>query len=256
MDRKMKTPANNPNPWGAAFAASKVLTERDAEAHTEKQAAKESAGAMPLDAIKARPDGDTRHINGDHVLALADSMEALGLLEPLVVDNAGHLLAGGHRLEAVRLLDKAGKWGKPVPVRIIDFDAVADKERAFAIEVAENEQRRDYTVTEVRHLADRLQGAGYLAEGGRPGRGKKALMPALETIVGKSARQIRRYLNPETRTDVLVSNPVEVAEKKLASAVAGYLKATDGKHGAKVRRILEALAPLEALLDTEKETTK
>ena len=43
---------------------------------------------------------------------------------------------------------------------------------------------------------------------GRPAKGEKALRPALETIIGKSIRTVRRYLNEtieESVTDVRLS---------------------------------------------------
>ena len=82
-------------------------------------------------------------------------------------------------------------------VRRFDFDADEDPERAFAIEVTENEKRRDYSPSEVKALAERLKTAGYREGRGKPKKGQRALMPALETIVGKSARQLHRYLSDE-----------------------------------------------------------
>ncbi len=61
---------------------------------------------------------------------------------------------------------------------------------------------------EVRALAERLREAGYTDVRGRPARGEKALRPALEVIIGKSIRTVRRYLNIETEesvTDVRLS---------------------------------------------------
>jgi len=55
---------------------------------------------MPLEAIKPR-DADTRPLNPAHVEALAESIAALGLIDPLAVDKQGRLLAGGHRLAAI-----------------------------------------------------------------------------------------------------------------------------------------------------------
>jgi len=108
-----------------------------------------------------------------------------------------------------------------VPVRLMPFRAEADPAQALAVEVAENEKRRDYSRAEVRDLADRLRAAGYRATGGRPAAGERALGPALAVILGRSARQVRRLLDQETRTDVLVSDDRErrLALRALASAV-------------------------------------
>lgn len=45
-----------------------------------------------------------RELDGDHVRELADSIRELGLLNPVTVDKENVLIAGLHRLEAVRLL--------------------------------------------------------------------------------------------------------------------------------------------------------
>lgn len=62
-------------------------------------------GMQTLKVTEIRPrEADTRHLNPKHVVALAESIAALGLLEPVVVDMAGNLLAGAHRLAACQLL--------------------------------------------------------------------------------------------------------------------------------------------------------
>jgi ParB family chromosome partitioning protein len=161
---------------------------------------------------------DTRELREQHVIDLAESIAVLGLLEPLVVDVRGKMLAGGHRKAAIELLKdrEPSVYAKlfpndQVPVRIMGFDAEADPERALQVEVAENEKRRDYTVSEVRALAERLRSAGYVDVKGRPTKGDRALRPALEVIIGKSLRTVRRYLNEEaeSRTDVTLSAQAE-----------------------------------------------
>ncbi len=162
----------------------------------------------------------TRALNSRHVRALAESIAAVGLIHPPALDRQGRLLAGAHRLAALRWLQSQDPprfqelFGEGVPVRRMDFDAEADAQLALAVEISENERRRDYSSGEIVKLADRLQQAGfhYSAGGGRPKGGTKALMPALELIVGKSVRQLRRTLNPagppsppKTRTYDLVS---------------------------------------------------
>ncbi len=65
-----------------------------------------SAGTanVAINTIQPRRDGDSRPLNAEHVVTLAESIAALGILEPVVVDQDGHLLAGGHRLAALHLL--------------------------------------------------------------------------------------------------------------------------------------------------------
>jgi hypothetical protein len=115
---------------------------------------------------------------------LAEPIAVLGLLEPLVVDRRGRLLAGGHRKAAVFVLKEANPaaYAKHfsddlVPVRVVDFDAEENPDLALQVEVTENEKRRDYTPVEVRALTERLRDAGYAEVKGRPAKGEKALRP-------------------------------------------------------------------------------
>ena len=160
----------------------------------------------------------TRGLNPRHVVALADSIAAIGLIHPPAVDRRNCLLAGAHRLAALRWLQGHAPdrfqelFPGGVPVWRMDLDADSDVDLALAVEISENEQRRDYRPAEIQQLADRLKAAGfhYSAAGGRPRPEDRPLMPALEIIVGKSVRQLRRILNPpvepKTRTHDLVSD--------------------------------------------------
>lgn len=195
--------------------------------------AREQRQQVELERIQARSGKDIRPTNPLHVVDLAESIVAVGLIEPLVVDRELRLLAGGHRLAALRLLAQpageraaalhalatgfASERGTPIPttrlgdlqaraaglpvlagpalVRVIgDLDAMADRERAFQVEVAENEKRRDYTAGEIRSVAERLKRSGRYQLSGRPGQGRKAMLPELAAIFGKSQRQIYRAL--------------------------------------------------------------
>ena len=177
---------------------------------------------LPLAEVADRPHDATRELHADHVLALAGSVAALGLLEPVVVDCRHRLLAGGHRLAALRFwaapdraaalvalyggtppgaaVDAARELPPPadaptrVPVVVVDVDAAKEPAKALALEVAENEHRRDYARAEVLALAKRLRAAGYRDVRGRPQKGQRALGPALEVVLGKSIRTVRRLL--------------------------------------------------------------
>lgn len=188
---------------------------------------------LDLDAIRPRAEADTRPARAAHVLTLAESVAAVGLVQALAVDKAGRLVAGLHRLEACRLLDLVKpearaahlstldgadrmdpeetrarlralpapadmpeplRAGK-VPCRVLaDLDAQADPEAALAAEAAENTARKAYTSAEACALADRLRRAGYRETGGRPRQGEKALRPALELVLGVSKNTARRLL--------------------------------------------------------------
>ncbi len=207
--------------------ASEAMAQSD-RAHEAQQLRQRASSALrALGEIKPRSAGDTRKLRPSHVVALAESIAALGLVEPLVVDANGELLAGGHRLFACRLLDPeqraqrahellkglpaplAKELGariealgqlpsaldlRAIPVRAFEFVAQQDPEAALAIEVSENTQRVDYSPQEVRALYDRLIERGYTDRTGRPRQGEQRLRPALATVLGRSIRTVHRLL--------------------------------------------------------------
>jgi ParB family transcriptional regulator, chromosome partitioning protein len=162
-----------------------------------------TSATLSIGQIVDRPSGDTRPLNPSHVEALAESIAAVGLIQPIAVDAKGRLLAGAHRRAAIRSLESSDlvvfeHWfSRGVPVHRFDFDADVDPELALAIEATENEKRRDYTATEVKELAVRLRQAGYEELKGRPKAGQKSVVLALSTIIGKSDKTVRRYLSDD-----------------------------------------------------------
>lgn len=204
----------------------------------KKRPVEQSNSALPLEQIQSRPE-DTRQLNIDHVKSLAESIAVLGLIEPLVTDIKGRLLAGGHRLAAINHLKETQQHTYPdkfpnnlVPVRVLSFDAEKEPELALQIEIAENEQRRDYTPSEVKAIAQRLKSAGYVEVKGRPREGEKPLMPALAVVLGKNLRTVRRYLNEDSeqrqreksRTTALLLKQILPKLKKLQQVQPGTPK--------------------------------
>ena len=161
----------------------------------------------PLDDILWR-DVSTRPIHQDHALALADSIVEVGLLHPLVVDDCGRLLAGAHRLAAVRLIRErfpdtfSRLFGDgAIPVRTISVAEVSGGDSlALTIELSENEKRRNYTKAEIYELVDRLRHAGYKSGSGSLKEGQKHVAPALAVVLGCSLRTVRRLLAKPRRT--------------------------------------------------------
>ena len=117
------------------------------------------ASTLALDQIIDRSGGDSRPLTPSHVTNLAESLAAVGLIQPIAVDNQGRLLAGGHRRAAIEELKESNPdafqkhFSEGIPVRRYEFDAAENMELALAIEATENEKRRDYTPAEVRELA-------------------------------------------------------------------------------------------------------
>jgi ParB family transcriptional regulator, chromosome partitioning protein len=204
---------------------------------------------LSLDQIHDRPAGDSRSLNQTHIEALAESIAIIGLIQPIAVDQQGQLLAGGHRVAAIKQLKTVNPpaynqhFLAGIPIRRYDFDASQDPELALAIEATENEKRRDYTPTEVRELADRLKAAGYHHTKGRAKTGQKTL-PSLAVIVGKSERQIKRYLADETDTN-LNGTHVPFSQKHLKQAVLSLKKfQSEELTTPKERKLLKELATI------------
>lgn len=189
---------------------------------------------LPLDRILDRPIGDTRPAEARHVLGLAESIAAIGLLEPLVVDVHGRLISGLNRRTALYLLgtedadERVAQWralrqpdqpepteaelrrvadlvpplwiSAPVPVRLLRINAETHPEQALAAELAENEHRAAYSPSEVKAWASRLATAGFTRSGrrGRPRKGERPLLPALSAIVGKSRQTLERILDEKS----------------------------------------------------------
>jgi ParB family chromosome partitioning protein len=193
------------------------------------------SGAVHIADIRLRKDADSRPLTARHVVELAESIAVLGLLEPVVVDTAGHLLAGGHRLAALQLLaepmsvarrkaflircgcaetekpnpelvalaDRLAMLGDTplhkgkVPVQVVDVTGRGGADLALAVEAAENNVRRAYTRDEITALAERFKKAGYKTTAGKPKAGEKTVLNALEAAVGRSKRQIQNILRGE-----------------------------------------------------------
>jgi ParB family chromosome partitioning protein len=209
---------------GAIAGAGQAKTDRQLAEETHRGRA---VTLLSLDAIRGR-ERDTRPARAESVLSLAESICAVGLLQPPAVDKLHRIVAGLNRVTACRLLlthpnarrtflsglegfndEMAGRIdslpaldalpeplaGGKVPVRVmLDLDAHQDPEGALAAEAAENVARRQYTPAEVKALAKRLRDAGYRESTGRPKKGEKALRPALELVLGKNTSTIRRML--------------------------------------------------------------
>jgi ParB family chromosome partitioning protein len=164
---------------------------------------------------------------------LAESIAALGLIEPLVVDSTGILLAGGHRLAAIQSLKETNPelYDEQFPddliqVHMLQFEADKEPERALQVELAENEKRVNYTRDQIERLAERLKALNYRNIRGRPKEGEKALGPALAVAIGVSTRYVRKVLseqgqeskNEENRNSVPIFQRLKLL-KKIESAL-------------------------------------
>lgn len=165
---------------------------------------------------------------------MAESIAALGLIEPLVVDRQGVLLAGGHRLAAIHKLRDTDPDvyfqqfpSDLVPVRVMPFDALAEPERSLQVELAENEKRVNYSREQIELLVERLRSLNYRDTPGRPRFWERALGPALAVAIGVSTRYVRKVLSEQRseQADEKNRNSVPIFQRrKLLAKIASALE--------------------------------
>lgn len=202
MPRKRKSSANV---FSGAVTAADEIHLQDQVAESRAKDERGQRALLPLDQIQLRS-LDTRPVRPRHVEALAESIAALGLIEPLVVDTEFVLLAGAHRLAAIKWLreNKADEFSvhfsqEMVPVRVMPLDSGQEPEKALQVELAENEKRVNYSRDQIEKLATRLRELNYKETRGRPKKGEKALGPALAVAIGVSTRYVRKVLGEENK---------------------------------------------------------
>jgi hypothetical protein len=173
---------------------------------------------MPIEAIGTDNSYLRRAVNEARVADLAASIADLGLLNPITVDQDAHLIAGAHRLAALRLLE----WPQ-VPVCVVSVHSPEDRLRAQLACIDENLTRSELTELERGEaLAERkrlyLELHPETAQGGLPGApggGKQAKTDNMASFAadtaaktGASDRTVRRAvqigtdLAPEARDAV------------------------------------------------------
>lgn len=243
------------------------------------------AGVLSLHKIKPRVGESARVLNLHHVVDLAESIQAVGLVQGIAVDRLGHVLAGEHRRAAMItlaaapdkrsavLLREAGTsavdrtkdsaWAERlaklpagtgeldihrVPVRI--FDLAADDPRRFEVEVTENEKRRDFTPAEVKALWTRLESLGYRTTPGKPKKGQPSGVKAMTTILGKGERTVRRMIRkaegvPDMRPLGRVSEPAARGRLLRELRTYKFQHAENAKVASAIDALLEALKVME-----------
>ena len=259
-----------PRRKGTSQSRYKTATQAAANMHTQDlevtarlKAEREQGLSVSLNKIQQRQQ-DTRPLNPLHIEKLKESIVTLGLLEPLVVDQKNTLLAGAHRLRAISKIkiDNPVRFqelfpGDLIPVRVMGFEAKKNPNKALEVEVAENEHRRDYSPQEVRELANRLIEQGYVYRKGKPAKGEKPLGPALEVIIGKHRRTVRRYLEDLNRTSALFKDAGDAKTATLPTLKDQFYRlARLGKRSPawdnpkKQREIKSLITKLERLFET------
>lgn len=162
-----------------------------------------SAGtvSVPLSGIQLRKGEDARKLNAAHVVTLAESIAALGILEPVVIDLEGHLLAGGHRLAALQLLAEGdGQARRTLFLARIDggSETAPTEEAATA--------KKSPPKSELTTLADRIEGIDTTAFHDKYKKGKVPVVavdtsasagPDLDIAVEAAENSVRRQYSRE-----------------------------------------------------------
>lgn len=182
---------------------------------------------LDVDDIKNR-EKDIRPLHVAHVVDLAMSFVAVGMLHFPIVDQHNVLLAGGHRKEAVALLkamrdapleqiretfdrnpvddplsdsdvakiqgayDRHFKNG--LIVHVFDTTGLDEVSIRREVEFIENDHRKDFTKEEIKQYVVDLEAAGYKRTEGRPKPGQRVLSVELARIIGKSRATVFRVL--------------------------------------------------------------
>ena len=208
---------------------------------------------IAVEAIKSR-EQDLRTLSADHVVDMAMSFVAVGLLQFPVVDQNDVLLAGAHRREAVALLkawrgasleeirshaerDPEGDplsdddlrriqgtydkyFSRGIVVHVLDTSGMDEADIQLKVETIENEKRKDFTKDELMRIVSRLEDAGYKRTAGRPKPGQRVLSVELGRMIGKSRATVFRFLKElkEPRQERTGPSPVSVELARKASA--------------------------------------
>lgn len=143
-----------------------------------------STRSLPPKAIKV---GRRHRKDFGDVEGLAASIEARGLLHPVVVTPAAQLIAGERRL----LAWKKAHNGKPIPVRVLDVDSIV------AVEWDENAQRKDFTPSEavdIKRALEPIEAAAARARqlAGKPAAGGGRAGDKASKVTGRDRKTIAK----------------------------------------------------------------
>ena len=182
-----------------AAAAGRRSAQADLKVEEDNIRRENAARLLSIDMVQPRPATDTRPVDEEHVQAIAESVRAMGLIQPIYLDREFRLIAGAHRLSAFRLLARENpqKWSKIPVVVDPELDALTQPDLALRKEIAENEKRSNLTPTQVKAAAQRLleSDVNFTHRPGRLKKGERALTPFLADTFGVSKRYVRSLLN-------------------------------------------------------------
>lgn len=211
---------------------------------------------MQLSAIQI---GERHRRDMGDIKELADSIDTVGLIHPVVVTPDNKLLAGGRRIAAVKSLG----W-ESIPVTVIH--TLGDATDALLAERDENTCRKDFTPTEaaairaavaeaIKPLAEEREKAGVKTEpcGNFP-QGHKT-----RDVAAKGTGYSGKTLDKVDKTAALAADPEQPQEVRAAAQEALDEMDATGKVDKAFKKALAAVKkqpPTEAQLAAHHETQK
>jgi len=135
--------------------------------------------------------------------SLAESIKAVGLLHPIVVDKQGVLIAGERRLKACELLG----WSE-IPVTTIDIPRIIDGE------FAENAERKDFLPSEIDAIRRAMEPAEKAAARERMSEGGKGWKVSTPSEPSKTRDKLGAFAGVSGRTVEKIAAVVAAAERE------------------------------------------
>jgi ParB family chromosome partitioning protein len=206
---------------------------------------------VPIDSVRVE-DRYRKHLG--NLLPLMDSIRALGLLHPILVNSKSRLISGARRLEACKRLG----W-KTIPARVVDLDEL----RA---EHDENVVRQDFLPSEAVSIKRALEedarsnARQRMREGGKLSRkGIKRGGDSPHLMLSKTRDKLAAHVGMSSFTLRRAEEVVAAAEKE-PEKYGDLLQEMDSRHGSvngvyrklKVRQEVERLQEAPPALPTGK----
>lgn len=183
------------------------------------------------------PDNLRQHIDMATLKELAQSIEAQGLLQPLLVTerDGGYLIVAGHRrYAAVGTLVEAGKWDRLVPVIVREMD---EQQRIQAM-LVENLRRDDLDPIE--------EATGYFKLT-TMGMKQKDLAATIGCSTGHVSKRLSLLALPESWQDLLLKGKVRMEDALEATKLADFpqildeMAKTGSTHSHSISRAIEGI---------------
>ena len=186
---------------------------------------------LPLQKVEPNPDQPRRTFDEEELQALADSIAAHGILQPLAVRASGggfyQIIAGERRWRAARMAGLS-----EVPVVVLE----ADDRTVMELALVENLQRQDLNPMEEAEGYQRLMKEYGLTQeeaAARVGKSRPAVANALRLSVRQAEAMCKRMLQeeekPEPKPAPLTVDYVAECEKSLTRRLDRKVRIVNGK---------------------------